>query len=70
LLQEWVFIFNCVKKIFTEEHNSYGVEFIEACREIKKSLPFAKVSGGVSNLSFSFRGLTKIREAIHSVFLV
>jgi 5-methyltetrahydrofolate--homocysteine methyltransferase len=69
LQQEWVFVLFVLKN-FSEEHNSYGVEFIEACRAIKKTLPFAKVSGGVSNLSFSFRGLNKIREAIHSVFLV
>ncbi|CAG8656232.1 7940_t:CDS:10, partial [Funneliformis mosseae] len=52
-----------------EEHNNYGVEFIEATREIKRTLSGAKVSGGVSNLSFSFRGMDKIREAMHSVFL-
>lgn len=52
-----------------EEHNNYAIEFIEACKEIKKTLPYAKVSGGVSNLSFSFRGLNQIREAMHSVFL-
>ncbi|RIA89943.1 methionine synthase [Glomus cerebriforme] len=52
-----------------EEHNNYGVEFIEATREIKRTLPGAKVSGGVSNLSFSFRGMDRIREAMHSVFL-
>lgn len=52
-----------------EEHNNYGVDFIKATEWIKKNLPHAKVSGGVSNLSFSFRGNNVIREAIHSVFL-
>jgi len=52
-----------------EEHNNYGVDFIQATKWIKENLPFAKVSGGVSNLSFSFRGNNKIREAMHSVFL-
>ncbi len=52
-----------------EEHNDYGVAFIEACRQIKNTLPGAKVSGGLSNLSFSFRGNEPVREAIHSVFL-
>ncbi|KAG9294279.1 hypothetical protein G9A89_021638 [Geosiphon pyriformis] len=52
-----------------EEHNNYAVEFIEAARQIKKTLPGAKISGGVSNISFSFRGMDKIREAMHSVFL-
>ena len=52
-----------------EEHNSYGVDFINATRWIKQNLPYAKVSGGVSNLSFSFRGNNVVREAIHSVFL-
>lgn len=52
-----------------EEHNNYAVDFIEATREIKRSLPYAKVSGGVSNVSFSFRGNNPVREAIHSVFL-
>ncbi|KAI9498247.1 methionine synthase [Zychaea mexicana] len=52
-----------------EEHNNYGVEFINACREIKRTLPGAKISGGVSNLSFAFRGMDKVREAMHSVFL-
>jgi 5-methyltetrahydrofolate--homocysteine methyltransferase len=52
-----------------EEHASYGLDFIEATREIKKSLPYAMVSGGVSNVSFSFRGNNVVREAIHSVFL-
>ena len=52
-----------------EEHDDYGVAFIEACRVIKKTLPGAKVSGGLSNLSFSFRGNDTVREAMHSVFL-
>ena len=52
-----------------DEHNNYGVDFIEATREIKKTLPYAKVSGGVSNVSFSFRGNEPIREAIHTAFL-
>jgi 5-methyltetrahydrofolate--homocysteine methyltransferase len=52
-----------------EEHNNYAVNFIEAIRLIKQHLPGAKVSGGVSNLSFSFRGYDTLREAMHSVFL-
>lgn len=52
-----------------EEHNNYAVDFIEGTREIKKLMPLAKVSGGVSNVSFSFRGNDHVREAIHSVFL-
>jgi len=52
-----------------EEHNNYAVDFIEATREIKKRMPLVKVSGGVSNVSFSFRGNDHVREAIHSVFL-
>ena len=52
-----------------EEHNNYGVDFIEATREIKKLMPLTKVSGGVSNVSFSFRGNETVREAMHSVFL-
>ncbi len=52
-----------------EEHNNYAVDFIEAVREIKQSLPYAMISGGVSNVSFSFRGNNPVREAIHSVFL-
>src|SRR4029078_905600 len=52
-----------------EEHNNYGVDFIEATREIKRLMPLTKVSGGVSNLSFSFRGNEHVREAMHSVFL-
>ena len=51
------------------EHNAYGVDFINATREIKMQCPFVKISGGVSNLSFGFRGVNNIREAIHSVFL-
>ncbi|MBU64497.1 MAG: methionine synthase [Cupriavidus sp.] len=53
----------------TEEHNNYAVDFIEATRWIKQNLPYAKVSGGVSNVSFSFRGNDVVREAIHTVFL-
>ncbi|GJM03515.1 MAG: hypothetical protein DHS20C08_20160 [Rhodomicrobium sp.] len=52
-----------------EEHNNYGVEFIEATRRIRENLPHAHVSGGISNLSFSFRGNNYVREAMHSVFL-
>jgi len=52
-----------------EEHNNYGVDFIEATREIIKTLPHVHVSGGVSNLSFSFRGNEPVREAMHAVFL-
>ncbi len=52
-----------------EEHDPYGVNFIEATRQIKATLPFARVSGGVSNISFSFRGNDVVREAMHSVFL-
>ena len=52
-----------------EEHNNYGVDFINAIKWIKENLPYAKVSGGVSNLSFSFRGNNVVREAIHSAFL-
>ncbi len=52
-----------------EEHNNYAVDFIEATREIKQQMPLTKVSGGVSNVSFSFRGNEHVREAIHSVFL-
>ncbi len=52
-----------------EEHNNYGVDFIEATRTIKQTLPHAMVSGGVSNVSFSFRGNNPVREAIHAVFL-
>lgn len=53
-----------------EEHNNYGVDFLEAVRRIKAGLPGAKTSGGVSNLSFSYRGQTTVREAMHAVFLV
>jgi len=52
-----------------EEHNNYAVDFIEATGWIKQNLPYAMVSGGVSNVSFSFRGNNPVREAIHSVFL-
>ncbi len=52
-----------------EEHDNYGVDFIEATRQIRANLPYAHVSGGVSNLSFSFRGNEPVREAMHSVFL-
>ncbi|AWO01658.1 methionine synthase [Chitinophaga alhagiae] len=53
-----------------EEHNNYAVEFIEACRQIKQLMPLVKISGGVSNVSFSFRGNDVVREAMHSVFLL
>lgn len=65
-------IFDCnILTICTgmEEHNNYGVEFLLACERIKNELYGAKVSGGVSNLSFSFRGKENIRQAMHSVFL-
>jgi 5-methyltetrahydrofolate--homocysteine methyltransferase len=52
-----------------EEHNNYAIDYIEATRSIRKSLPHAKVSGGVSNISFSFRGNDPVREAIHTAFL-
>jgi 5-methyltetrahydrofolate--homocysteine methyltransferase len=52
-----------------EEHNNYGVAFIEATRKIKENLPHVMISGGVSNVSFSFRGNNPVREAIHAVFL-
>ena len=52
-----------------EEHNNYGVDFIEATREIRARMPLVHISGGVSNLSFSFRGNERVREAMHSVFL-
>ena len=52
-----------------EEHNNYAVDFIECCRHIRENLPGALISGGVSNVSFSFRGNNTVREAIHSVFL-
>ncbi|HCR3337044.1 methionine synthase [Morganella morganii] len=51
------------------EHNNYAVDFIEACKDIKATLPHALISGGVSNVSFSFRGNDPVREAIHAVFL-
>ncbi|MDP4209841.1 MAG: methionine synthase [Bacteroidota bacterium] len=52
-----------------EEHNNYAVDFIRTCRWVKENLPHAKLSGGISNLSFSFRGNDAVREAMHSVFL-
>ena len=52
-----------------EEHNGYAVSFIEATRRIKRAMPLCKVSGGISNISFSFRGNNRVREAIHSAFL-
>ena len=52
-----------------EEHNNYGVDFIEATRAIKQALPHVRISGGVSNVSFSFRGNNPVRESIHAVFL-
>ena len=52
-----------------DEHNNYGVDFIEAARQIRKNYPLVHISGGVSNLSFSFRGNEPVREAMHSVFL-
>ena len=52
-----------------EEHAEYAIAYFEATRAIKKALPFAKVSGGVSNMSFSFRGNNPLREAMHAVFL-
>jgi 5-methyltetrahydrofolate--homocysteine methyltransferase len=52
-----------------EEHNNYGVDFIEATRLIKQKMPLTKISGGVSNVSFSFRGNEPVREAMHAVFL-
>ena len=52
-----------------DEHNNYAVDFIEATKEIRKKLPYCHISGGVSNLSFSFRGNEPVREAMHSVFL-
>ncbi|CAN5312423.1 hypothetical protein BH09BAC2_BH09BAC2_05850 [soil metagenome] len=53
-----------------EEHNNYAVDFIEATKEIKQKMPLTKISGGVSNISFSFRGNETVREAMHSVFLL
>ncbi len=52
-----------------EEHNGYGLAFIQAVEWIKKNLPGARVSGGISNLSFSFRGNNYVREAMHAIFL-
>jgi 5-methyltetrahydrofolate--homocysteine methyltransferase len=52
-----------------EEHNEYGIAYMEACRSVKQTLPHCLVSGGVSNLSFSFRGSNPVREAMHSAFL-
>jgi 5-methyltetrahydrofolate--homocysteine methyltransferase len=52
-----------------EEHNNYGLDFIEAVKEIKQKMPLTRISGGVSNISFSFRGNEPVREAMHSVFL-
>jgi 5-methyltetrahydrofolate--homocysteine methyltransferase len=52
-----------------EEHANYGVDFIRATKRIKEECPYVKISGGISNLSFGFRGVTKVRESIHSVFL-
>jgi 5-methyltetrahydrofolate--homocysteine methyltransferase len=52
-----------------EEHQNYAIDFIRACEWIKKNLPYAKVSGGISNISFSFRGQNTVREAMHSAFL-
>ena len=52
-----------------EEHNNYGIDFIEATREIRRLMPLVNVSGGISNLSFSFRGNEPVREAMHAVFL-
>src|SRR5690606_24416942 len=52
-----------------EEHHNYAVDFIEACAFVRDHLPYALTSGGVSNVSFSFRGNNPVREAIHSVFL-
>lgn len=52
-----------------DEHNDYAISFIDACRRIKENLPGCSISGGVSNLSFSFRGQEKLREAMHSAFL-
>merc|ERR1719223_759305 len=52
-----------------EEHANYGVDFIRACKTIKEQCPYVKISGGISNLSFGFRGVNKIRESIHSIFL-
>jgi hypothetical protein len=53
-----------------DEHSEYAINFMEATKRIKAKLPYCRVSGGVSNLSFSFRGQDALREAMHSVFLV
>src|SRR6202008_3868770 len=52
-----------------EEHNRYALDFIEACAEIRRTCPHAGISGGISNVAFSFRGNDPVREAMHSVFL-
>ena len=52
-----------------EESRTYGTDFIRACAWVKENLPYAKTSGGISNISFSFRGNNQVREAIHAVFL-
>jgi 5-methyltetrahydrofolate--homocysteine methyltransferase len=52
-----------------KEHDSYGLTFIEASKQVKQECPHCHISGGLSNLSFSFRGLNDLREAMHSVFL-
>ena len=52
-----------------DEHNAYGLDFIDAVREIKKRCPHARTSGGISNVSFSFRGNNLVREAMHACFL-
>ena len=52
-----------------EEHNNYAKDFIDSCKYISTNLPHAKISGGISNVSFSFRGNDPVREAMHSVFL-
>jgi len=52
-----------------EEHNNYAIDFIEATKIIKQKMPLTKISGGVSNISFSFRGNDHVREAMHAVFL-
>jgi 5-methyltetrahydrofolate--homocysteine methyltransferase len=56
--------------LVTEEHNDYAVAFFEAARMIKERMPLCKISGGVSNLSFAFRGNELVRSAMHSIFLV
>ncbi len=52
-----------------DEHNNYALEYIEACRELKKRFPLSHITGGISNISFSFRGINVVREAIHACFL-